>query len=197
MTLKPICVAEYDFSGGVRGKYAATLREEGYTIREYNADGTFTETRVLGEKTVTLAPDVWEYFPSSQAVNDALRTLVSLIPEQHPPMKRPRAHLQSADDRRPATRVRDSEVEYDDRSGASTAKMKAERNPDLKVKVVLEPSEEGGYTVYVPSLPGCISEGDNLGEALANIQEAIELYLEPIEDDWVTEPGTLVRELAL
>ena len=180
----------------MRGKYAATTREEGYTIREYNADGTYTETRVLGEKTVILAPDVWEYFPSSQAVNDALRTLVSLIPEQHPPMKRPRAHLQSADDRRPRL-VRDSEVEYDDGSGASTAKMKAERNPDLKVKVVLEPCEEGGYTVYVPSLPGCISEGDDLSEALANIQEAIELYLEPIDDDWVTEPGTLVRELAL
>jgi hypothetical protein len=74
---------EYDFSGGVRGKYAAALREEGYTIRESNADGTFTETRVLGEKTVTLAPDVWEYFPSSQAVNHALRTLISLIPEKH------------------------------------------------------------------------------------------------------------------
>jgi hypothetical protein len=73
---------EYDFSGGVRGKYAATLRDEGYTIREYNADGTFAETCVLGEKTVTLAPDVWEYFPNSQAVNHALRTLISLIPEK-------------------------------------------------------------------------------------------------------------------
>ncbi len=75
--------AEYDFTGGVRGKYAAALREEGYTIREYNTDGSFTETRVLGEKTVTLAPDVWEYFPNSQAVNYALRTLISLIPEKH------------------------------------------------------------------------------------------------------------------
>jgi hypothetical protein len=74
--------AEYDFTGGVRGKYAAALREDGYTIQEYNTDGTFTETRVLGEKTVTLAPDVWEYFPSSQAVNHALRTLISLIPEK-------------------------------------------------------------------------------------------------------------------
>lgn len=74
--------AEYDFSGGVRGKYAATLREEGFTIREYNDDGTFTETRILSEKTITLAPDVWEYFPSSQAVNHALRTLISLIPEK-------------------------------------------------------------------------------------------------------------------
>jgi hypothetical protein len=76
--------AEYDFSGGVRGKYAATLREEGYTIREYNDDGTFNETRVLGVKMVTLAPDVWEYFPNSQAVNHALRTLISLIPEKPP-----------------------------------------------------------------------------------------------------------------
>jgi predicted RNase H-like HicB family nuclease len=50
----------------------------------------------------------------------------------------------------------------------------------MKLKVVLEPSDEGGYTVYVPSLPGCISEGDTREEALANIREAIELYLEPI-----------------
>ena len=49
--------------------------------------------------------------------------------------------------------------------------------------MVLEPSEDGGYTVYVPALPGCISEGDTDEEALANIREAIELYLDPIEDD--------------
>jgi hypothetical protein len=73
---------EYDFTGGVRGKYARELRENGYTIRVYNADGTFTETRILGEKTVILAPDVSEYFPDSQAVNHALRTLLSLVPEK-------------------------------------------------------------------------------------------------------------------
>lgn len=49
----------------------------------------------------------------------------------------------------------------------------------MKIKVVLEPAEEGGYTVFVPSLPGCISEGNTLEEALQNIKEAIELYLEP------------------
>jgi hypothetical protein len=48
----------------------------------YNADGTFTETHVLGEKTVVLAPDVSEYFPDSEAVNHALRTLLSLVPEK-------------------------------------------------------------------------------------------------------------------
>ncbi len=51
----------------------------------------------------------------------------------------------------------------------------------MKLKVILEPSDEGGYTAIVPSLPGCISEGDTKEEALANIREAIELYLEPVE----------------
>ena len=55
----------------------------------------------------------------------------------------------------------------------------------MRLKVVLEPSDEGGYTVYVPSLPGCTSEGDTIDEALANIGEAVELYLEPVEDDWI------------
>jgi len=50
-------------------------------------------------------------------------------------------------------------------------------------KIVLEPSNEGGFTVHVPSLPGCISEGDILEEALKNIREAIELHLDPVEDD--------------
>ena len=49
----------------------------------------------------------------------------------------------------------------------------------MKIRVVLERSDEGGYTAYVPSLPGCISEGENVQEALANISEAIVLYLEP------------------
>ena len=53
----------------------------------------------------------------------------------------------------------------------------------MKIKVVLEPSEEGGYTVHVPWLPGCISEGESVEEALRNIHEAVELYLEPVEDD--------------
>ena len=57
----------------------------------------------------------------------------------------------------------------------------------MKVKVVLVPAEEGGYTVYIPALPGCISEGDTREEALKNIKEAFALYLEPVEDDLVVE----------
>ena len=48
----------------------------------------------------------------------------------------------------------------------------------MKIKIVLEPSEDGGFTVYVPSLLGCISEGETKDEAVANITEAIELYME-------------------
>jgi len=53
----------------------------------------------------------------------------------------------------------------------------------MKLQIIIEPSDEGGYTVHVPGLPGCISEGDTREEALQNIREAIDLYLEPVEDD--------------
>ena len=53
----------------------------------------------------------------------------------------------------------------------------------MNLRVLLEPSDEGGYTAIVPALPGCISEGDTREEALANIKEAIKLYLEPVDDD--------------
>jgi len=55
----------------------------------------------------------------------------------------------------------------------------------MRFRVILEPSDEG-YTVYVPSLPGCISEGGTIEESLANIREAIELYLAPVGDEYVT-----------
>jgi len=67
----------------------------------------------------------------------------------------------------------------------------------MKIKVYLEPSEEGGYTAIVPSLPGCISEGDTKEEALKNIREAIELYLEPVEDDTLTIAQAEEIELAI
>jgi len=65
----------------------------------------------------------------------------------------------------------------------------------MKLTVMLEPSEEGGFTVLVPALPGCISEGDTREEALKNIREAIELYLEPVEDDLVLQPEAELLEL--
>jgi len=48
----------------------------------------------------------------------------------------------------------------------------------MRYTVVLEQEPDGGYVVSVPALPGCVSQGDTRAEALANIREAIELYLE-------------------
>lgn len=67
----------------------------------------------------------------------------------------------------------------------------------MKFRVVLEPSEEGGFTAVVPSLPGCLTEGDTREEALANVREAIALYLEPVDDDTVFGPDVEVVEVAL
>lgn len=65
----------------------------------------------------------------------------------------------------------------------------------MRLRIILEPSEEGGYTVIVPSLPGCISEGDTKEEAVANIKEAIALYLEPVEDDQTFNPKSKNLEI--
>ncbi len=67
----------------------------------------------------------------------------------------------------------------------------------MKFQVILEPSDEGGYTAYVPALPGCISEGDSREEAMVNIKEAIELFLEPVEDDGRFTPDSEHVEVAL
>jgi len=52
----------------------------------------------------------------------------------------------------------------------------------MELSIVLEPQEEG-YTVYVPSLQGCISQGETREEAIENIREAILLYLEPDQNE--------------
>jgi predicted RNase H-like HicB family nuclease len=67
----------------------------------------------------------------------------------------------------------------------------------MTLKVILEASDEGGYTVHVPSLPGCISEGETVEEAMENIREAVELYLEPVDDDLVSHEGIEVHELVV
>ena len=67
----------------------------------------------------------------------------------------------------------------------------------MKFTVILEPSEEGGYTALVPSLPGCISEGDTREGTLHNIEEAIELYLEPTEEKVKISENAETVELTL
>jgi predicted RNase H-like HicB family nuclease len=48
----------------------------------------------------------------------------------------------------------------------------------MRYTVVLEKESDGGYVASVPALPGCVSQGDSRAEAMANIREAIELYVE-------------------
>ncbi|HEY3968293.1 MAG TPA: type II toxin-antitoxin system HicB family antitoxin [Planctomycetaceae bacterium] len=62
----------------------------------------------------------------------------------------------------------------------------------MRLKIVFERSDDGGFTVLVPALPGCISEGETLDEARRNIREAIELYLEP--GDKISLPQNAVEE---
>lgn len=67
----------------------------------------------------------------------------------------------------------------------------------MNLGAMLEPSDEGGFTAIVPSLPGCISEGDTRDEALTNIREAIDLYLEPVEDDMAGSERACQKEHAV
>ena len=67
----------------------------------------------------------------------------------------------------------------------------------MNIRIVLEPSDEGGYTALVPALPGCISQGDTRQEALDSIHEAIALYLEPVEDDDSFTAGAEFLEIAV
>lgn len=75
---------EYDFTDrkGIRGKYHQAYRE-GHTVRVYEDDGQVTTHYfTLEDGAVMLEPDVRKYFPTSESVNDVLRTLISLRPAQ-------------------------------------------------------------------------------------------------------------------
>ncbi|MDQ1266712.1 MAG: hypothetical protein QG635_1864 [Bacteroidota bacterium] len=67
----------------------------------------------------------------------------------------------------------------------------------MDFKIIIEEADEGGFTIYVPSLPGCISEGDTIEEAKENIKEAILLYLEPVEDELAVFENGIIEEVCL
>lgn len=73
---------EYDFRCGIRGKHHQAYRA-GHTVTIHKADGTSeVQYFTLEEGAVMLEPDVREYFPDSETVNRALRSLIALIPER-------------------------------------------------------------------------------------------------------------------
>ncbi len=75
-------LAEYDFTGGVRGKHSEAYRK-GHTVRIHKRDGSVEVHHfTLEEGSVMLEPAVQEYFPDSESVNRALRSLIILIPRK-------------------------------------------------------------------------------------------------------------------
>ncbi len=64
----------------------------------------------------------------------------------------------------------------------------------MRYTVVLEQEEDGGYVANVPALPGCVSQGDNRDEAMANIREAIALYVEDCKDAGDPVPSEAGKE---
>jgi len=70
----------------------------------------------------------------------------------------------------------------------------------LSYRVLLKKEPEGGYTVTVPSLPGCITYGETIDEAIKMVREAIELYIESLREhneEIPTENETLEYTLAI
>ena len=65
----------------------------------------------------------------------------------------------------------------------------------MKLKVTVEPGEDFGFIAEVPSLPGCVSQGQTRAEAIANIREAIELWLEVQNDRTEQMRGNAETEL--
>lgn len=79
---------EYDFRGGVRGKHYRAYRR-GHTVTIHKSDGTTDVQHFkLEEGAVLLEPDVRQYFPDSEAVNKALRGLITLLPKKTKPRAR-------------------------------------------------------------------------------------------------------------
>ncbi len=72
----------------------------------------------------------------------------------------------------------------------------------MKLKVLVQPESSGGYSVSVPAMPGCHSQGETLPEALANIREAADLWVEVVAERAAREaqlstPHSDVREIEL
>ncbi len=69
----------------------------------------------------------------------------------------------------------------------------------MELNVILEKQEDGGYTIYIPSLPGCVSQGETQEEALKNIKEAAELYLEADENELIIfkQKGAIQNKISL
>ncbi len=68
----------------------------------------------------------------------------------------------------------------------------------MNYKVIIEPDmESGGYVVYCPTLRGCVSEGETIGEALENIKKAMKGYLLVLEEELAKKKDAKIYEVAI
>lgn len=65
----------------------------------------------------------------------------------------------------------------------------------MKYRVLIEQDEDGVFIAEVPSLPGCVSQGETRAEALENVREAIAVYLESLEAHGEPVPPPITEEL--
>jgi len=65
----------------------------------------------------------------------------------------------------------------------------------MKYTVIIEQGRESGYVVYCPALKGCVSQGGTKEEALRNIKEAIEVYIEALLDDGLSVPTEVGKDI--
>lgn len=71
-------------------------------------------------------------------------------------------------------------------------------NEAREIELIFEPSEEGGYHVYAPDLPGLHTEGDDIEDATRNAEEALALYVEGLrEDGGSLDTGVIRRRFPL
>ncbi len=65
----------------------------------------------------------------------------------------------------------------------------------MRYRVIIEQDEDGVFVAEVPNLPGCISQGETRDEALSNVREAVELYLESLEAHGDPVPPPITEEI--
>ncbi len=67
----------------------------------------------------------------------------------------------------------------------------------MKIKAIIHPVEEGGYWAEVPALPGCFTDGETMEEIMANLQEAIQGWLEVANSRTNLSPNVQMVEIAV
>ena len=67
----------------------------------------------------------------------------------------------------------------------------------MKIKAIIHEAEEGGFWAEVPALPGCLTQGDTMGELTENLKEAITLWLDVGEDEIEPQSTDQILEVAV